>query len=125
MRELLAHQSGLQPYIVFLNEVLKNGKLKKRFARQKASNRFSNQAYSNIFINNRFKKKVFRKIKRSKVSPNKTYVYSGLASLIYPQLIENLTGIPYTTYLQNNLVKIIYIPLLKISSKKLVLIINT
>ena len=102
LRELLAHQSGLQPYIVFLNEVLKNGKSKKRFARQKASNRFSNQAYSNIFINNRFKKKVFRKIKRYKVSPNKTYVYSGLASLIYPQLIENLTGIPYTTYLQNN-----------------------
>jgi CubicO group peptidase (beta-lactamase class C family) len=102
LRELLAHQSGLQPYIVFLNEVLKKGKLKRRFVRTVSSKRFSKQAYANIYINNRFKKKVLRKIKRSKVSDNKTYKYSGLASLIYPQLIENITRESYTTYLQKN-----------------------
>jgi len=102
LRELLAHQSGLQPYIVFLNEVLKKGKLKRRFARHIKSKRFPNQAYSNIYINKRFKKKAFRIIKLSKVSGDKTYKYSGLASLIYPQLIENITGITYTTYLQKN-----------------------
>ncbi|NOY48744.1 MAG: serine hydrolase [Chlorobi bacterium] len=102
LRELLAHQSGLQPYIVFLNEVLKKGKLKRRFVRTVSSKRFSKQAYANIYINNHFKKKVFRKIKRSKVSDDKIYKYSGLASLIYPQLIENITGESYTTYLQKN-----------------------
>ncbi len=105
LRELLAHQSGLQPYIVFLNEVLKNGKLKSRFARTKRSKRFSKQAYSNIFIKNRFRNKVYRKISKSKVSLYKTYKYSGLASLIYPQLIEDITGVPYTTYLQINFYK--------------------
>lgn len=102
LRELLAHQSGIQPYIVFLNEILKKGKLKRRFVRTVSSKRFSKQAYANIYINNRFKKKVLRKIKRSKVSDNKTYKYSGLASLIYPQLIENITRESYTTYLQKN-----------------------
>lgn len=102
LRELLTHQSGLQPYIVFLNEVLKKGKLKRRFVRTASNKRFSKQAYANIYINNRFKKKVFRKIKRSKVSDDKIYKYSGLASLIYPQLIENITGESYTTYLQKN-----------------------
>jgi len=105
LRELLAHQSGLQPYIIFLNEILKNGKLKSRFARNKPSKRFSKQAYSNIYINKRFKNKVFRKISKSKVNPYKSYKYSGLASLIYPQLIENITGVSYTTYLQNNFYK--------------------
>ena len=35
---------------------------------------------------------MFRKIKRSKVSDDKTYLYSGLASLIYPAFIEKITG---------------------------------
>ena len=119
LRELLAHQSGLQPYIVFLNEVLKKGKLKRRFVRAVSSKRLSKQAYANIYINNRFKKKVFRKIKRSKVSDDKIYKYSGLASLIYPQLIENITGESYTTYLQNTFYKPLgcetlgYLPTLK------------
>ena len=107
LREILAHQSGLQPYIVFLNDVLKKGKLKKRFARNKVSKRFSNQAYQNIYISNKFKNKIYRKIKHSKISDNKTYKYSGLSFLIYPQLIKNITGESYTSYLQKNF----YIPL--------------
>ncbi|GAA3572870.1 hypothetical protein GCM10022395_22660 [Snuella lapsa] len=101
LRELLAHQSGLQPYIIFLNEVLRGNHLKKRFARSRISRRFPNEAYPGIFINRRFKKKVYRMISRSKVNDKKEYLYSGLASLIYPELIENLSGIPYTTYLQS------------------------
>jgi len=102
LRELLAHQSGLQPYIVFLSEVLKNGKLKNRFVKPKMSKRFSNEAYLNFYVKNRFKNKVYRKITRSKVNKKKEYLYSGIASLIYPQLIENLTGESYTSYIQEN-----------------------
>ena len=71
LRELLAHQSGLQPYIVFLNEVLKKGKLKRRFARHIKSKRFPNQAYSNIYINKRFRSEERRVGKecRSRWSP--------------------------------------------------------
>ncbi|XMO87829.1 serine hydrolase [Algibacter sp. AS12] len=105
LRELLAHQSGMQPYIVFLNSVTKNGTVKKRFVKTEASTRFSNQMYNRIYIKNRFKNKVFRKINRSKVHTEKTYKYSGLASLIYPKIIETLTETSYTQYLQNNFYK--------------------
>jgi len=107
LRELLAHQSGLQPYIVFLSDVLKKGRLKKRFVRTAKSERFLNQAYDKRYVKNRFNRKVFRKIKRSKVNAIKEYKYSGLASLIYPQLIENITGVDYQTYLK----KYFYTPL--------------
>src|SRR6056297_2498498 len=41
LRQILAHQAGLKPYIVFLNEVLKkNGDAKRRFVRDRASKRF-------------------------------------------------------------------------------------
>ena len=44
VREILAHQAGLEPYIVFLNDFLKkDGSFKKRFVRQKPSRRFSVQ----------------------------------------------------------------------------------
>lgn len=105
LRELLAHQSGLKPYIAFLGEVLKNGKVKKRFIKTEKNKRFSNQFYNNMYVKNRFKNKIYRKIKRVKADGEKKYLYSGIASLIYPQLIEDITGVPYRTYLQNNFYK--------------------
>ena len=102
LRELLAHQSGLEPYIAFLHTVMKKGRLKTRFLRQERSRRFSIQAYDKMYVKNRFNRKIFRKIKRAEVSPDKTYVYSGIASLLYPELIEQLSGQPYAHYLEQN-----------------------
>ena len=102
LRELLAHQAGMHPYIVFLAEVMKKGELKHRFIRNKKNSRYSKQAYENLYVKTRFKNKVFRHINRSEVSDKKVYRYSGLASLIYPQLIENLSGEDYETYLQKH-----------------------
>jgi len=101
LREILAHQAGLPPYIVFLNDVLKkNGRIKSRFVKTTSKNRFQNQAYDGLFVKNRFNQKIYRKINRSKVSDQKKYRYSGLTFLIFPKLITQLTGDNYETYLQ-------------------------
>ncbi|TXD47883.1 serine hydrolase domain-containing protein [Polaribacter sp. IC073] len=103
VREILAHQAGLSPYIIFLNEVLKkNGKIKKRFVKKEPNKRFENEAYEGLFVKNRFKNKMFRQINRSKVSDVKKYKYSGLSFLIYPDLISQITKKSYTDYLQEN-----------------------
>ena len=83
-------------------DVLKKGKPNNRFIKKENQKRFSNKVYNNLYVKNRFNRKVFRKIKRSKVNKEKTYLYSGLASLIYPTLIENITGENYENYLINN-----------------------
>ncbi len=101
LREILAHQSGLEPYIVFLNKVIrKNGKIKKRFIKRKPRKGFTNQIYDNLYVSNRFDKKMYRIIDRSKVSSEKIYKYSGLTFLIFPELISQLLGQSYATYLQ-------------------------
>lgn len=101
LREILAHQAGLESYIVYLNQVIKkNGKLKSRFVHRNPSSRFTHQAYDGIFIKNRFKNKMFRIANRSKVSEEKKYKYSGLTFLIFPEMISRLTGKPYEEYLQ-------------------------
>jgi CubicO group peptidase (beta-lactamase class C family) len=103
LREILAHQAGLTPYIVFLNQVKrKNGSLKKRFVRKTPSRRFSLQAYNGLYVKTRFERKVFRHINRSKVSQEKKYKYSGLTFLIFPKLIEQVVGQSYENYLQEN-----------------------
>ncbi len=101
LREILAHQAGLEPYIVFLNRVMRNGKLKKRFFHKNYNSRFQKQAYEGIFVKTRFKNKMHRIINRSEVSNDKKYLYSGLAFLLFPDLISQLTGRPYEDYLHD------------------------
>ncbi|NAS10867.1 serine hydrolase [Flavobacteriaceae bacterium R33] len=100
LREILAHQAGLEPYIIFLNKALKKGRFKKRFLRTTQSDRFPLQAYENIFVSPRFKNKVHRMVNRSEVKSAKKYRYSGLTFLVFPDLISQLTGMPYDQYLQ-------------------------
>lgn len=100
LREILAHQAGLKPYIVFLNKTLKNnGQFKNRFLRKHLNKRFENEAFEGIYVKNRFNRKMFRIINRSPVSSDKTYNYSGLSFLIFPAVITQLTGVPYEEYL--------------------------
>ncbi len=102
LREILAHQAGLTPYIVFLNEIFKkNGKLKKRFVRHKSNSRFQLEAFDSLFVRNNFNKKMYRMIDKSAIGEKK-YKYSGLTFLIFPKLIEQLTGQSYETYITQN-----------------------
>ena len=107
LREILAHQAGLIPYIVFLNEVMaypKRGvpRLKRRFVRERPSKRFSLVAYENKYIHRRFPQKMYRKINRAAPSTEKKYNYSGLAFLLFPSLIEQLTGEDYRSYMRSH-----------------------
>jgi CubicO group peptidase (beta-lactamase class C family) len=103
LREILAHQAGLEPYIVFLNETLKkNGRFKSRFLRKSRSHRFDKQAFGDIYVKSRFNRKMYRMINRSKVSEEKRYRYSGLTFLIFPKIITDLTGVPYDKYIEDN-----------------------
>ncbi|MEP2277784.1 serine hydrolase [Maribacter sp.] len=106
LREILAHQAGLEPYIVFLSKTLKNnGRFKKRFIRSKKNNRFSNEAFEGIYVKNRFNRKMYRIINRSEVSVEKKYKYSGLTFLIFPELITQITGVPYAEYMEQEFYK--------------------
>ncbi|MBM1105351.1 beta-lactamase family protein [Aurantibacter crassamenti] len=103
VREILAHQAGLTPYIIFLNEIIKkNGKLKKRWVRNRQNSKYNSLAYENLYISKRFKKKIYREISKSTVANEKKYKYSGLTFLLYPQIVENITGVEYSKYLRTN-----------------------
>ncbi|MBT8282241.1 MAG: beta-lactamase family protein, partial [Muriicola sp.] len=102
LREILSHQGGLTPYIVFLNKVMKDEKLKSRYIRGMPGKQFQKQAYDGIWVRNTFENKIFREINRSEVDSIKEYKYSGLAFLLFPELIEKVTGNSYTYLLRRD-----------------------
>lgn len=100
LREILSHQAGLVPYIIFLKKVMRNGEFKTRFVSTSRNPRFQRQIYPGHFINSRFQRKMHRIINRSKVAEDKSYRYSGLSFLIFPELISQLTDTDYEAYLR-------------------------
>lgn len=105
VREVLAHQAGLQPYYVFVNEVMKNGHFKRRFVRSKPSRRFPTQIYDGLYINKNFPRKMYKILNRTAVSPVKKYKYSGLSFMLFPKMIQQITGVPYEQYLMDSIYK--------------------
>lgn len=105
VREVLAHQAGLQPYYVFVNEVMKDGHFKRRFVRTEPSRRFPTQIYDGLYVNKNYPRKMYRILNRSEVSPIKKYKYSGLSFMLYPKMIEQMTGVPYEDYVRDSIYK--------------------
>ena len=102
VRELLAHQGGIVPYIVYLNKITKrNHQLKSRWVSSKYSEKYPAKAYEGVFIHKKFKSYVYRKARKSKHS-DKTYRYSGLTFLLIPEVVERLSGKDFETYLNQN-----------------------
>jgi CubicO group peptidase (beta-lactamase class C family) len=103
LRDILAHQAGLYPYLLYWkNTVKKNGNYKRRFIRTIPSEKFSVQVADRIYLKNNYRKKIYREIKKSDLG-EKEYNYSGLSFLLFPEIIEDLSGVPYEDFLTKNI----------------------
>ncbi len=103
MKELLAHQAGLTPFILFWKETMKDDSTYKRsIIRHEYSSRFPLKVADNLFINENFRHKMFVEIKKSPLGEKK-YVYSDLTFIVSPQIIEHLTGEKWNEFVEKNI----------------------
>jgi CubicO group peptidase (beta-lactamase class C family) len=103
LRQILAHQAGLIPYINFWQETKRKGEFKRRFYRSGPSENYSLEVDDHLYLKERFKKKMYRMIRKTDRLPDAKYLYSGLSFLIYPEMISELTGSDYETLLYNSI----------------------
>lgn len=104
-REILAHQSGLTPYIVYWKTAIrKNGKYKRKTLNNAQTEDYQYELSPGLFLHNEYKKKIYRQIRKSKLGEKK-YAYSGLTFLLYPEIIKTLSGQEYIEYLDQNFYK--------------------
>ena len=101
-REILAHQAGLIPYINYWTETVKDGQLENRWYSFQKTDKYQLEVAPGLFLKNRFRKKIYKDIRKSKLNPPGKYVYSGLAFLLIPQITENITGQHFTDFLDKN-----------------------
>ncbi len=127
LREILAHQARLIPYIVFWQEALKeDGSFKRRTFRHRPNRRYNIQIADDLYLHRRYQKHMQSQIKNSHLLQREGYRYSGLLFLLLPELIEELTGGAFIDVLQRELYdpldlgRIGYHPLSKISRNQIV-----
>lgn len=103
VRDVLSHQAKLQPYIAFWkNTYKKNGKFRYHTFKSDSSKNYNIKVTNHLFLHKNYRKKVYKAVKKSELLTKKEYVYSGLSFLLYPEIIKNLTGSDYESYLKQN-----------------------
>ncbi len=101
LKEALSHYAKLRPYIVYwAKTVKKNGKFKWFTFKTDSSKRFPIKVAEDLYLHRHYKKKIYKAIKKSPLLAERKYVYSGLSFLLYPQIVENLSGKPFDVFLK-------------------------
>ncbi len=110
MRDVLAHQAGLRAWIPFWSESQKrNGKYRNKTISSDSSANYPYRiSEAGLFMHKDFiQKKIYKMIRKSKVSKDKRYVYSGLTFYLIPELVRRLTGKSFDQFLYDEF----YIPM--------------
>lgn len=103
-REILAHQAGLKAWIPFYAEVLdKNSSKRKQYIRTRPSAEYSNRVSSSLYVSKNYKYRMFNEVNSQEIQHRGTYRYSGLAFYLFPDLISQLTGEEYVSFLEDEL----------------------
>ena len=102
-RQIFAHQARFKPWIPYWQNTLrKNGSYKWNTFKKDSSARFTVKVSEDMWLHRNYKKKIYKAIKNSPLEDKAEYKYSGLAFYLLPQIVENLTGEDYRTYLNEN-----------------------
>jgi CubicO group peptidase (beta-lactamase class C family) len=102
IRNVMAHQSGLQPWIPFYKTTLKNGKPDPEIYQSVQSDNYPVRVAEFLFIRQGFSDSIFREIINSPLRSERDYKYSDLGFYLLRLVVENITNIPFATYLDDN-----------------------
>ncbi len=91
VREMLAHQAGLIPFIPFYRSTMENDSTFKRGIFSDYTNRkFALTVTDSMYMNRHYLKDMFREIRDSPLG-NRKYVYSDLNFILASEIIESIT----------------------------------
>jgi len=104
-RQVLTHQARLKAWIPFWRDT-KNADgtwKKKTFSWGKTTHGpYTVQVTDSLWLHKKYPKKIFDAIRESPLNEKKEYIYSDLSFILYPQVVQNITGVPFEDYLKTN-----------------------
>jgi len=99
VREMLAHQAGLVPFLPFWKKSVNNKGLSHKLYGAEQVNPYDLEVAPGLYLDSKFKKSVYKDIRKSPVRTRGKYVYSDLSFIIAPEVIAKLSGMKFTEYL--------------------------
>ncbi len=126
LRELLAHQSGLVPFIPFYKQTIKDKNLSNKLYRAAPGNGYNLEVAPGLYLKDQFKNRIYKAIRKSPLKTRGKYVYSDLSVLLTPQVVTRLSGMKFTEFLDQNFYRplgattITYLPSKKFSDEQIV-----
>ena len=102
LREMMAHQAGLTPWIPFYKRTLKNGELNPLIYNNLKSENFKLQVAENIFIKPSYVDSMYAQIFQTPLGAKK-YVYSDLCYYFTQKILEKQINCKQDEYLRKNI----------------------
>lgn len=102
LREMLAHQAGLFPWIPFYTETMENGELKPDIYSKDSTAEFSAKVADNLYIRANYDTTILRTI-TEKPLIRKRYKYSDLGYYFIKRIIEQETGQTLDQYVKEHI----------------------
>jgi len=116
-RAMLAHHARLRPWIPYWrgalrgnarypwrnrwdDEMINRGKFKWWTFKEDSSKRFPIRITEDLWLNRKYKKKIYKAIRKSPLNEEAGYRYSGLLFYLLPEIVSNLSGENYETFLK-------------------------
>ena len=103
-RKVLSHNARLQAWIPYWTTTIKkNGKYKRKTLSIDSTATYSIKLTDSLYLHDEYRDKIYKMIRKSPLLEKEGYVYSGLSFYLYPDIIEQLTGNDYESYLKKNI----------------------
>jgi len=100
LREILAHQSGLQAWVPFYIKTMRNKQLDSVIYSADSSNFYPYRVAEGIYINQHYPDIIYQRILRGPIK-EKEYRYSDLGYYFLKRIVEKQTGQPLNEYVAN------------------------
>jgi CubicO group peptidase (beta-lactamase class C family) len=92
IREMMAHQARLKPWIPFYKYTLTEGKPDSTIYRSKPEGAFDVRVAENLYIRESYKQVIFDSIRNSSLLKSNSYKYSDLGFIYLAEIIGTLAG---------------------------------
>ena len=102
IKEILAHQAGLQAWIPFYKQTMSDTSYLKGIYSNKADSKFAVRVADSLYMNTAYSDSLLTWIFNSPVKDRGKYVYSDLGPILMKLTTEKLTNKAYDVYLNEN-----------------------
>lgn len=102
IRDMMAHQAGLTPFIPFYKKTMQNGEWNPAIYSKSKKDGFSKQVAEGMFMNDSYVDSMYAQILKSTLGPKK-YEYSDLCYYFTQKILEKQIGQKQNVFLEANI----------------------